>query len=302
MTCRTVIALISASLTLSLLFISAANTRSQGGATDRPATKGAAPKPPTWRGEYQGQQLLSLPANYDKWFFVGKGPMTLKLIQPYSQIQIGGTNDSRNPFGAATSVDAQRTDPKALVPDVPLGAIVVKIGKDARGFPAFNERMDPTKVGLQIRSTHGIYVAINDSYYPDNRGTHTIVIEGGELNLNREETLPSPQLLSPDAGAVMNNYPRKTTVTWEPVIGAASYTVQIQYAGKIDSEVAEWYDLDEYFRYYPGANYVPPVRISTTSFTFNYIGAGLGRWRVWALDASGKEGIKSEWRRFRYSI
>ena len=99
--------------------------------------------------------MLSLPANYDKWFYVGKGPMTLKLIRPYSQIQIGGgTNSTRNPLGSATLPDAQTSEPKALAPDALLGAIVVKIGKDSKPHQAFFERMDPTKLGLQIRSTH----------------------------------------------------------------------------------------------------------------------------------------------------
>ena len=227
MTSRTATAVISTGLALSLFFISTGNTWSQAGSMDRPATRRAAPRPPSWRGEYQGQQILSLPANYDKWFYSGKGTMTLKLLRPYSQIQIDGTNSSRNPFGGATFPDAQKSDPKALAPAVLLGAIVVKIGKDSKPLQAFNERMDPTKGGLQIRSTHEIYIAINDSYFADNRGTHTVVIEGGELNLSSVETLPAPQLLTPEDGAVMNHYPRKTTVNWEPVIGAVSYTVEI---------------------------------------------------------------------------
>lgn len=302
MTSRTATAVISAGLALALLFISAGKTSSQIGSMDRPDTKRAAPKPPSWRRMLQGQHMLSLPANYDKWFYLGKGPLTLTLIRPYSQIEIGGTNNSRNPFGGATSLDAQKSDPKALAPHALLGAIVVKLGKDQKPIQPFTERMDPTKVGFQIRSTHEIYIAINDSYFPDNTGTHTVVVEGGELNLSGEETLPAPQLLIPDDGAVMNHYPRKTTVKWEPVIGAVSYTVEIQYTGGSSSDRCEWYDLGEHLRYYPGAGYVPPVRIITTDFSFNWIGANLGRWRVWAIDGSGREGIKSEWRRFRFSV
>lgn len=301
MTSRTATAVISAGLALSLLFISAGNTRSQAGSMDGPATKRAAPKPPSWRKMLQGQHMLSLPANYDKWFYLGKGPLTLKLTRPYSQIQIDGTNSSRNPFGGTTFLDAEKSDPKALAPHALLGAIVVKIGKDQKPVQPFTERMDP-KVGFQIRSTHEIYIAINDSYFPDNTGTHTVVVEGGELNLNGEETLAAPQLLTPDDGAVMNHYPRKTTVKWEPVIGAVSYTVEIQYTGGIDSGGCEWYDLGEHLSYFPAAGYVPPVRISATSFSFDWLGANLGRWRVWAIDGSGKEGIKSEWRRFRFSV
>jgi len=183
-----------------------------------------------------------------------------------------------------------------------LGTIVVKIGKDRKGFQAFTERMDPTKVGLQIGSTHEIYIAINDSYFTDNRGTHTVIVEGGDLNLSSEETLPPPRLLAPDDAAVMNHYPRKTIVKWESIIGAASYTVEIQFSGGSNSGATEWYDLGEHLRYFPAAEYVPPVRINTTSFSFDWIGANLGRWRVWAIDGSGREGIKSEWRRFRFTI
>jgi hypothetical protein len=209
----------------------------------------------------QGQHMLSLPANYHKWFYLGKGPLTLKLTRPYSQIQIDRTNSSRNPFGVAMFRDAQEWDPKALAPDALLGAIVIKIGKDRKPVQPFNDGMDPTKVGFQLTSTHEIYIAINDSYFPDNTGTHTVVVEGGELNLSGEETLPAPQLLTPDDGEVMNHYPRKTTVKWEPVIGAVSYTVEIQYTSGIDSDDREWYDLGEHFRYFPAAGYVPPVRI-----------------------------------------
>ena len=211
MTSRTATEVISAGLALSLLFISAGNGWSQAGSMDRPDTRRAAQKP-SLRTMLQGQHMLSLPANYDKWFYLGKGPLTLKLARPYSQIEIGKSNGSRNPFGGATLPDGQESDPKALAPDALLGAIVVKIGKDRKPVQPFTERIDPTKVGFQIRSTHEIYIAINDSYFPDNTGTHTVVVEGGELNLNGEETLPAPQLLTPDDGAVMNHYPRKTTV------------------------------------------------------------------------------------------
>jgi hypothetical protein len=299
MTSRTATtAALSVGLVLSLLSIVVDNTWSQ---VPNPTGKAAA-KPPSWTEQSEDRHVLRLPANYDRWFYVGKGPMTLKLTPSYSQIQIDGSKNSRTPLGGATDLDAPQSDPKALVPNALLGAIVVKIGKDSKAFQAFTERMDPTRVGLQIRSTHEIYIAINDSYFPDNRGTHTVVVEGGTLNLSSEETLPAPRLLAPDEGAVMNHYPRKTTVKWEPMIGAASYTLEIQFLGGSDSGATEWCDLGEHLRYFPAAGYVPPVRINTTSFSFNWIGANMGRWRVWAIDGSGREGIKSEWRRFRFSI
>lgn len=95
--------------------------------------------------------MLSLPANYDKWFYVGKGPMTLKLIRPYSQIQIGGgTNSTRNPLGSATLPNAQTSDPKAFAPDALLGAIVVKIGKDSKPHQALSSEWIPRSLVCKL--------------------------------------------------------------------------------------------------------------------------------------------------------
>jgi hypothetical protein len=46
-----------------------------------------------------------------------------------------------------------------------------------------------------------------------------------------------------------------------------------------------------------------PARIRATEriATFRFSGAQPGRWRVWAVDASGADGPKSEWREFRYT-
>jgi len=40
--------------------------------------------------------------------------------------------------------------------------------------------------------------------------------------------------------------------------------------------------------------------VNGTAYTFNFIGAQPGRWRVWPLNRNGKRGNPSEWRTFRY--
>jgi len=40
---------------------------------------------------------------------------------------------------------------------------------------------------------------------------------------------------------------------------------------------------------------------SSTTYTFNFVGAQPGRWRVWAVNGSGMPGSKSGWREFRFT-
>lgn len=104
--------------------------------------------------------------------------------------------------------------------------------------------------------------------------------------------LTAPVQISPPNGAVFNNFPRTTKVVWNPVPGAASYTVEIDclsccQAGKWCTDVGKLYQV------------VPNLR--ATDYTFNFVGAQPGRWRVWAVGANGQQGPKSPWREFRYT-
>jgi len=104
--------------------------------------------------------------------------------------------------------------------------------------------------------------------------------------------LPAPMQISPTNGSVFSNFPRRTTLRWRPVRGAASYTVEIDcrdccQAGKWCTEVGrEW-------------KVVPGLR--TPIYTFDFVGAQSGRWRVWAVDEDGRPGVKSDWWEFRYT-
>jgi hypothetical protein len=99
--------------------------------------------------------------------------------------------------------------------------------------------------------------------------------------------ISTPTQLSPSDGSVFSNYPRTTTLTWSNISGAASYTVEIQYCSP--AGCADW------------ATSYPLVNVTATSYTFDFVGAQPGRWRVWAFDANGNTSPKSGWWGFKYT-
>jgi len=107
------------------------------------------------------------------------------------------------------------------------------------------------------------------------------------------EALVAPLPLSPASDSVFNTYPRTTTLQWGSVPGAASYSVEIDchdccVAGQWCTDVGKQWDI---------------VRnVYATSYTFNWVGANQGRWRVWAVGSSGQEGPKSDWWYFTYTV
>ena len=107
-----------------------------------------------------------------------------------------------------------------------------------------------------------------------------------------EVVIFAPTQLSPADGSVFDHYPRTTTLKWTAVPGATSYTVEIDcyhccQSGKWCTDVGKTYNL------------VPDIK--ATSYTFDFVGAQPGRWRVWAVDAIGQESPKTGWWEFRYT-
>ena len=100
--------------------------------------------------------------------------------------------------------------------------------------------------------------------------------------------LPAPKLFLPEHLSHFDHFPRTTVLVWDAVPGAAGYRVETdyQYSGK-------WASEDRGLAY--------AVEVTAPTYTFDFVGAQPGRWRVWAFDARGREGEKSEWREFVYS-
>jgi hypothetical protein len=97
--------------------------------------------------------------------------------------------------------------------------------------------------------------------------------------------LPAPVLVSPANGAVFNNFPRTTTLRWQPVTGAAKYLVEVQCDVCGSTPWVPWITTN----------------VTGTSYTFDWVGAQSGRWRITAISAAGTKGSPSAFRTFRYT-
>lgn len=106
-----------------------------------------------------------------------------------------------------------------------------------------------------------------------------------------DKQLDAPVQISPLNGAEYTHYPRTTTLIWGAVTGAATYTVEIDCYHCC--AVEQWCtDVGETWQIVP--------YVKGTEYTFNFVGDQPGRWRVWAVDATGNDGIKSPWQEFTY--
>jgi hypothetical protein len=102
-------------------------------------------------------------------------------------------------------------------------------------------------------------------------------------NPTPKPTLATPVLLTPKDGSLFGHYPRTTVLTWQPVPGATKYRVEREFYGGV------WVAY-------------PVVEVASTSFTFDFVGAQPGRWRVTALDDIGGTSLPSDWWNFRYTV
>ncbi len=100
----------------------------------------------------------------------------------------------------------------------------------------------------------------------------------------------APVQISPPDGSVFDRYPRTTTLRWQSVPDAYFYRVEIDCyhccaSGAWCTEVGQTWQIEN---------------ASDTEFTFDFVGAQPGRWRVWAVYLDYSEGPKSGWWTFEY--
>lgn len=120
------------------------------------------------------------------------------------------------------------------------------------------------------------------------QGVYTFVRDNG----GNSGTLQAPRQVSPRNGQVFNHFPRNTTLTWRPVLGAKSYTVEVDCFHCCTRN--SWCTQ-------VGRTHIVKSNIRRTQFNFNWVGAQKGRWRVWAVDRRNQPGDKSPWRTFSYT-
>lgn len=99
----------------------------------------------------------------------------------------------------------------------------------------------------------------------------------------------APTLLAPPNESVFDHYPRTTMLEWSAVSGATAYDVEVDFGWNCSGEFtcSSWANGQW-------------VRVTTTSFTFEFGGGQPGRWRVrsvFGLDV----GAFSSYRYFRYT-
>ncbi len=99
-------------------------------------------------------------------------------------------------------------------------------------------------------------------------------------------TVPPTQLSPPD-GQVFGQFPRTVTLVWDALPNAVNYTVEVQYCSPSGCAVS--------------ANPLRLVTLAATTYTFDFVGAQPGRWRVLATGTSGVPGPQSLWRNFRFT-
>jgi TonB family protein len=108
--------------------------------------------------------------------------------------------------------------------------------------------------------------------------------------MGQKADLAIPKLLSPEDQAVFNRSdqgPNTIVVAWSEAKGAASYIVEYDYRAPTTTDWAHQAKGD-----------FSAVRAEAPTTTLHLVGTA-GRWRVFAIDASGAPGAKSEWREYR---
>ncbi len=87
--------------------------------------------------------------------------------------------------------------------------------------------------------------------------------------------------------------PRTTVAAWNPLPTAASYTVELDCFHCCGRD--KWCtDM--------GSKWKIASDLHATTYTFDWVGAQPGRWRVWATDQEGHTTKKSAWTYFDYSM
>lgn len=158
---------------------------------------------------------------------------------------------------------------------------------------AFNGAPNPT-------GSYGVakFSAITMSLRPD--GPRLIVdvydasVPNGAFHITEimRKGPPTPAQMLPLDNTIFNNYPRTTVLTWQSSSEAVSYGVEI-----------DVYDMcqDNAWCSDGGGPTTIVNGLTSPTYTFNFVGAQPGRWRVWAVNANGDQSPKSEWWNFVYA-
>jgi hypothetical protein len=108
------------------------------------------------------------------------------------------------------------------------------------------------------------------------------------FSFNTTPQMETPILTTPAANVVFDQYPRTLTLSWKMVPAATGYYLETAYcqAGEIDCVS------------YPAVTITDPLQ---SDYTFSFIGAQPGKWRVTTLSSSPyRNSAPSAWRWFTF--
>jgi hypothetical protein len=102
--------------------------------------------------------------------------------------------------------------------------------------------------------------------------------------------LPAPVLTSPADGTIFEtSFPRNTVFTWDAVPGAKKYVFELMACSNSKPNDCFVWPVDK-----------PRHEVTATTYTYGFVGAQPGKWRVTAIDSKGVAGTPSGWWTFRY--
>ncbi len=99
----------------------------------------------------------------------------------------------------------------------------------------------------------------------------------------------TPIQVSPSDGTAFNNYPRTTVFQWDAAQGAATYGIEVDYQNPDGTWAGD-----------QGKSFIQEG-LTNTTYTYGFVGAQPGRWRVWSTATNGDKSPKSAWWGFVYT-
>lgn len=109
------------------------------------------------------------------------------------------------------------------------------------------------------------------------------------FSFNTIPQMPTPVQTGPANNEIFGHYPRSITLSWKQVPAAAGYKLEIAFCSPDRSTCAS----------YPAVTINDPLK---SDYTFSFVGAQPGEWRVTALASPGyRTGSPSGWRWFSFT-
>ena len=108
------------------------------------------------------------------------------------------------------------------------------------------------------------------------------------LIAKKNSTFGAPTLLLPENAQTFNIFPRTTRFVWTSVKKAVSYNIEIQFGNFDQAGNVNW-------------SFLRKVITVDTTFTYDFVGAQPGRWRVYSINSNKEYSDPSGWFVFTYS-